>query len=73
MLLRTNLFLAVLATVSAAFKHPKPRAIAPRDDSPIDPGLLDLVNQRARDSSLKSWELGTLSEAFLEIGELRSQ
>lgn len=67
MLLRTNLFLAVLATVSAAFKHPKPRAIAPRDDSPIDPGLLDLVNQRARDSSLKSWELGTLSEAFLEI------
>ncbi|KAG8949857.1 hypothetical protein FRC04_008160 [Tulasnella sp. 424] len=67
MLLRANLFLAVLATVSAAFKHPKPRAIAPRDDSPIDPGLLDLVSQRARDSSLKSWELGTLSEAFLEI------
>ncbi|KIO24818.1 hypothetical protein M407DRAFT_76417, partial [Tulasnella calospora MUT 4182] len=57
----------MLAIVSAANKHSKSHAIAPRDDSPIDEGLLQLVRQRARDTSLKSWELGTLSEAFLEI------
>ncbi|KAG8899305.1 hypothetical protein FRC01_010592 [Tulasnella sp. 417] len=67
MLLRISLFLTVLATVSAASKHPKTRAIAPRDDSPIDDGLLELVRQRARDTSLRSWELGTLAEAFLEL------
>lgn len=40
---------------------------------PIDEPLLQLVRTRARDVSLKSWELGTLAEAYLEIGEWRLQ
>ncbi|KAG9049183.1 hypothetical protein FS837_011002 [Tulasnella sp. UAMH 9824] len=34
---------------------------------PIDEPLLQLIRTRARDVSLKSWELGTLAEAYLEI------
>lgn len=35
---------------------------------PYPQSLLDLVQQRTRDSAHQSWELGVMAEAYLEIG-----
>lgn len=77
----TTAVLLVLGSLAGSLALPlerlPPTNLRPRDVDvptlssliPIDEPLLQLVRTRARDVSLKSWELGTLAEAYLEIGE----